>query len=618
MKHKLLIFASGAGTNFKAVVEACNSGIIPAEVVALAYNKEAAGCATLAKELGIETYFVPWERKVLTRYDYDKNLSILVNDLGVDLVVLAGWMHILDSVFLNGVRCPVINLHPALPGQFPGKDAIGDAWTSYCNSKIKETGVMVHHVVPEIDAGEVIETITVPILLTDTKESLTTRVKALEKSCLINGICKVLLGIQTKKEHPLLYTGKTRSVYDIGHNFLAISCSDRLSAFDIFRCHVNHKGTILTETTAWWFEQTKAICKNHYLYHYGNNMIVHRTEPILVEVIIRGYLAGSCWKAYQKGQRTWGDVTLPEGLTENQKLPQLILTPTTKAAVGEHDEDITEDSIIARLCSKQNWHTVKTNAFRLFRFGEAVCQSKGLTLVDTKFEFGLDRNDDVMLIDEIFTCDSSRFWLGGDPKRKLDKDIIRDWVKTNNFQETNEIEVPPNLIERVETCYLQFYQTITDSHSEPVRSGDLHRTILKFYQHFVPYQVAIIAGSEKDKAFCDKLTSKLTELSIPSKQFFSSAHKQPQKVLDTLRSLNTQSHLGTKTVLITVAGRSNALSGFCGANSNFPVIACPPFADKTDMQVNVNSTLQMPSNVPVLTVLDPGNAALAAERILKL
>lgn len=617
----LVVFASGAGTNFKAILDACNNRIIPAQVKALVFNREAAGCAAIAKEHDVPIHYAPWDNTT-QRERYDSKLGAVVNEINPDLIVLAGWMHVFTKNFLNYVNAPVINLHPALPGQFPGKDAIGDAWTSFCANKITETGVMTHYVVEEVDAGAVLSQVTVPILRTDSKNSLTARVKNVEKGCLINGICRALNDIGDHPELDAVYEGKVRSLYDIDNNFLLLSCSDRLSAFDKFRCHVNNKGVLLTETAAWWFQKTRAIIDNHYLWHSGNNTIVRRVDPIKVEVIVRRHLTGSLWKAYNSGNRKSVLSSLPEGLTEHARFDTLLVTPTTKAPPGEADEDLDEKMIPLRgLCSLDHWKFIRSKALELFEFAEAICSARGITLVDTKFEFGIDRlTNKVILIDEIFTPDSSRFWYNGDPTQNLDKDIIRRWIKEHGYENntSEQVKIPAELITQTQKVYLTFYEKLTGEHANFLKlGGDRHRTIKRFYEFFVPRQAVIIAGSTKDSKWCDKLKTALGKFSIPVKNYYASAHKEPAKVLEVLRKTKSQTVVGgTRIVLITVAGRSNALSGFTAANSDFPVIACPPFADKSDQMVNINSTLQMPSNVPVATVLDPGNAAELCSRIL--
>ena len=251
---KLAVFASGAGTNLRAIIESCQNGVLAANVVLVISNKEDAGALTIAKENNIEAVCFPFNKSdhsarsthsvhsahsthSVDRSEYDTKLVNYLNKYNYDLIVLAGWMHVLSNSFLSKVKSPVINLHPALSGQFPGKSAINDAYNAYKLGLIKNTGIMVHNVVEQIDAGAVIEQMEIPINPTDTLSNLESRVKYYEKFVLIRAIDKTLKNKMVvkspeKNKYNMIYKGKVRDVYDIGYNLLAMVQSDRQSAFD--------------------------------------------------------------------------------------------------------------------------------------------------------------------------------------------------------------------------------------------------------------------------------------------------------------------------------------------------------------------------------------------------
>lgn len=622
--NKIVVFASGTGSNFEAIVHACNAGVIPATVASLFVNKKCPSIqiANSLKVPVVHLYSFPKFNQA-KREEYDTLLAEAVNEINPDLIVLAGWMHILSEKFFETTSIPVVNLHPALPGKFPGKDAVSDAWEAYQECKTDHTGVMVHYAIPEIDAGKTIESLKVEIFPTDTKETLHTRIKTLEKSVLISGICKHFA--QTNKTMgdnssvgKKIVTGKVRNVYDIGYGFLAIECTDRLSAFDIHRCNIDGKGKLLTSMAAKWFKKTNHVAKNHFVASDGNCMFVYKTRPIKLEVIVRGYITGSCWTAYTKGRRKWGTTCLPNNLKEYQKLPEPILTPTTKADPGQHDEPIEPDEIVSKgYCTSQQWSEIQEKALELFEYASMVCESKGITLVDTKLEFGVLPNGDILVIDEIFTPDSSRFWYKGDPKLKLDKDTIRRYIQKNNLVDTPNAVIPEEVKKDLYVNYLEPYSYLFQCLPSDGNSQTLKDKIEDFFKNQIPQKVYIVSGSVKDQPHIDKIQTELRKVGVYSTVMFASAHKEAEKLNGYLEEIKEYSKCG-KTIVVTVAGKSNALSGFVAGNTKLPVIGCPPFSDTADMMVNLHSTVQMPSNVPVMTILSPGNVALAIQRIFEL
>ena len=248
-------------------------------------------------------------------------------------------------------------------------------------------------------------------------------------------------------------------------------------------------------------------------------------------------------------------------------------------------------------------------SLELFKFGQNLADKAGFILVDTKYEFGKTVDGKIILIDEVHTCDSSRYWLKDSYQgrfekylepEKLDKDCVRDWVKSKCDPYKDAIPpLPQEIITKAHSCYKYFYDTISSIEDE-INTENL---------------VVIISGSNKDEYHIEKLTKELKKENILYDCYVASAHKNTRDVLKIIETFNIKE---ANIVWVTVAGRSNALSGVVAANTNYPVIACPPFQTKTDMMVNLNSTLQCPSNVPVMTVLEPINVALAIKRIFNL
>ena len=422
------------------------------------------------------------------------------------------------------------------------------------------------------------------------------------------------------------YTGKVRDMIQSGYNCLEMVHSNRLSSFDRYICDVEWKGHCLNLTSAWWFEHTRHIIPNHCLYVHQHSMIVKKCTPFKIEVVVRGYITGSTktslWTHYNQGERVYCGISFPDGLVKNQKLDTPVLTPTTK---GEVDEPISAEEIVSKgYMTHEQWGTVSLAALALFEYGQRVADEKGYILVDTKYEFGLDSSGQILLIDEIHTCDSSRYWikqsydalfrLGKEPE-KIDKDMIRDYVKTQCDPYTIEIipPIPEELKNQVSRSYISFYERLTGYIMDGWYNYEPGTLANHYFEHILKKHAVIIAGSVKDQPFVDRIHEALKQQGIYTKTHVASAHKQTLKLLNLLKTYTSK-----KIIYITVAGRSNALSGVVACNSKFPVIACPPFKDKLDMMVNLHSTLQMPSHVPVMTILEPGNVAEAVQRIFDL
>ena len=281
----------------------------------------------------------------------------------------------------------------------------------------------------------------------------------------------------TIPELPNHYSGKVRDNYDLPDGRRVLISTDRLSAFDRILCCVPLKGQVLTQTARYWFEATADLCPNHVLGYPDPNVVIGQRLDILpVEIIVRGYLAGttgtSILTMYKAGQRDMYGVRLPDGLRDNQRLAQPILTPTSKAFDGGHDEPLTPDEILARgLLTAGQWEQLNGYAFALFARGQAMAAERGLILADTKYEFGTDASGRIVLADEIHTPDSSRYWKAasyddrfarGEKPDSFDKDFVRSWVVARCDPYHDPIpEIPDDLILATAAVYIEAFETIT-------------------------------------------------------------------------------------------------------------------------------------------------------------
>jgi phosphoribosylaminoimidazole-succinocarboxamide synthase len=281
----------------------------------------------------------------------------------------------------------------------------------------------------------------------------------------------------TIPELPNHYRGKVRDNYDLPDGRRIIIASDRISAFDRNLAAIPLKGQVLTQTAKFWFEATADICPNHVIEYPDPNVLVGRRLTILpVEIVVRDYLAGttgtSILSLYKAGQREMYGIRLPDGLRDNEKLPQTIITPTTKAFDGGHDEPLTAPEIVGRgLLSAEQWQTVSDYALALFAKGREMARERGLILVDTKYEFGIDEAGRIMIADEIHTPDSSRYWFlesyqqrfeAGERPESFDKDFIRTWVVARCDPYKDDIpEIPQDVVLETARVYIDAFERIT-------------------------------------------------------------------------------------------------------------------------------------------------------------
>jgi phosphoribosylaminoimidazole-succinocarboxamide synthase len=273
-----------------------------------------------------------------------------------------------------------------------------------------------------------------------------------------------------------IYKGKVREVYNINNDKLVMIASDRLSAFDVIMPkQIPYKGQILNQIAAKMMQETEDIVPNWILATPDPNVAVgYLCEPFKVEMVIRGYLAGHAAREYKLGKRILCGVALAEGLNENDKLPMPIITPSTKADNGEHDEDISREDILAKgIVSKEDYEVLEKFTQALFKRGTEIAAKRGLILVDTKYEFGKTAEGKIVLIDEIHTPDSSRYFYADgyqdrqdakETQKQLSKEFVRQWLIENGFQGKEGQQIPEmsdQKIKEISDRYIELYEQIT-------------------------------------------------------------------------------------------------------------------------------------------------------------
>ena len=309
-------------------------------------------------------------------------------------------------------------------------------------------------------------------------------------------------------ELPNPYFGKVRDCYDLpaeagGPARRILVSSDRISAFDRILAAIPFKGQVLTQMARFWFDHTADICPNHVLAYPDPNVVIgKRVEILPVEIVVRGYLAGttstSVLTQYKKGVREMYGHVLPEELRDNQILPTPIITPTSKAFDGGHDEPLTPQEIVEQgLLSQTQWDEVSSYALALFARGQEMAAARGLILVDTKYEFGLDAEGRILIADEIHTPDSSRYWIAagyaeafaaGTRPPSFDKDVIRSWVGARCDPYVDDIPaIPAEMIAATAQVYIDAYEAITGEVFVPDLSGET--PLARVRSNLAPYFV---------------------------------------------------------------------------------------------------------------------------------
>ncbi len=289
------------------------------------------------------------------------------------------------------------------------------------------------------------------------------------------------------KEYSPIASGKVREIYDLGDN-LVLYATDRISCFDVILNNtVSAKGKVLTQMSKFWFDMTKDVVKNHMVSvdakdfpeyfrqdkFNGRVMLCKKLKMIPVECIVRGYLSGSGWKSYQENQTVCG-IKLPAGLKESDKLPEVIFTPSTKAEIGDHDENISFEQSIDYLekrfpgKGKDYAEKIRDYSIAIYKKASEYAYERGIIIADTKFEFGIDENGDIVVADEMLTPDSSRFWSKeayepGHGQPSFDKQFARDWLKSHDHEDWT---LPKDVVDKTIEIYLKGYSMLTGTELE--------------------------------------------------------------------------------------------------------------------------------------------------------
>jgi len=297
-----------------------------------------------------------------------------------------------------------------------------------------------------------------------------------------------------------VYHGKVRDVYRLAGGRMVMVASDRISAFDVVLPKgIPHKGQVLNQMAAHFLEATADIVPNWRTASPDPVVSVgYAAEPFKVEMVVRGYLSGHAWRTYASGGRSLCGVALPEGLRESDALPSPIITPTTKEAIGTHDEDISREEILARgIVRPDHYAQLEQYTLALFARGQAMARERGLILVDTKYEFGLLPDGRVVLIDEIHTPDSSRYFIAegyearqaaGEPQVQLSKEFVRQFLIANGFQGKDGQQIPEltdEWAEDVSKRYIHLYELVTGKTFEPAPAGDAAARIQANVERFL-------------------------------------------------------------------------------------------------------------------------------------
>ncbi|MFI2744175.1 phosphoribosylaminoimidazolesuccinocarboxamide synthase [Zhouia sp. PK063] len=297
-----------------------------------------------------------------------------------------------------------------------------------------------------------------------------------------------------------VYRGKVREVYNINDDLLVMVATDRLSAFDVVMPKgIPYKGQILNQIATKFMQQTQDIVPNWLIATPDPNVAVgHLCEPFKVEMVIRGYLSGHAAREYKAGKRMLCGEAMPNGMKENDKFPLPIITPATKAEKGDHDEDISKDEILAKgIVSAEDYAILETYTHELFQRGTEIAASRGLILVDTKYEFGKTKDGKIVLIDEIHTPDSSRYFYAegyeerqrnDEPQKQLSKEFVRQWLISNGFQGLEGQTVPKMsdaYIETVSERYIELYENILGEKFEKADVSKIHERIEKNVNEFL-------------------------------------------------------------------------------------------------------------------------------------
>lgn len=415
------------------------------------------------------------------------------------------------------------------------------------------------------------------------------------------------------------YRGKVRDVYD-QENQLVMIANDRVCSFfdNVFVESVPDKGRMITGLTKYWFDKTQDIVPNHVLSNPDPNiLIVKKCFPFKVEIVVCSHLIGSLWREYQKGKRNIGGIVLSDNLQENELLPQQVIIPIAKDFLrGDHE--VTKEEVIEKgIVTADQWSKIETISFELFKRGKEYFSSIGMQMMATKYEFGLNKEGSIVLIDEIHTPETTRLCKVEEKENCWN---FSNYVADHNHEKTaisKAVAISSDLGEQIRQDYSKLYQKITGDEVFEHRETNISQRIIERLRDVClikGYFALVLIESEREQSWADKITHILTEKEIPSRIINASFYKQPSKIMDIISLYNESSE---PVVCIVVSATNGGVAGILGANSKWPVIACPHFKDWSDYYINIHSSLQMPSGAPLFTIIDPQNAALGAVKILK-
>jgi len=419
-----------------------------------------------------------------------------------------------------------------------------------------------------------------------------------------------------------IHRGKVRDSFRVDRQSRLLVATDRISALDLqFANPVPRKGEVLNRLAAFWFERTRDIVANHVLAVVDDQAVVVREcEPIRIEVVVRGALTGSLWRAARAGAATLSGVAVPRGLGENALLPAPLVTPTTKA-----DRDLplsAADAVEAGLVDAATMARMSEIALALFARGQAFAAERGLILADTKYEFGWC-DGELMLIDEIHTPDSSRYWdaasHAADPAQvdSFDKEHVRRWLRAAGAAAGVRPTLPADVVAATSARYQAVFERLTGEPLGPPSPDPRGRLVAHLVAAGILRDgfVAIVMGSRADLPWCERIAREVRRFGVAVDLRVLSAHKNGERIAAAADEYNRAGEPGA---VIAVAGLSNGLGGALAANLNLPVINCPPMAKDSDYAVDVHSSLRMPSRAPASTVIGAELAAQAAVRSLGL
>ncbi|POM18829.1 Phosphoribosylaminoimidazole-succinocarboxamide synthase [Burkholderia cepacia] len=437
----------------------------------------------------------------------------------------------------------------------------------------------------------------------------------------------------TLRSLPLLGRGKVRDNYAVGNDKLLIVTTDRLSAFDVVMGEpIPNKGRVLNQMANFWFDKLAHIVPNHLTGDApeavvaadeveqvkGRGVVVKRLEPIMIEAVVRGYLAGSGWKEYQASGAVCG-VQLPEGLQNAQKLPEPIFTPAAKAEMGEHDENITFEETERRIGTELA-ATIRDISIKLYKEAADYAATRGIIIADTKFEFGLDNHGKLYLMDEVLTADSSRFWpadqyeVGTNPP-SFDKQFVRDWLEAQRGARRRRRRRCRPTSSRRRPRSTRKRSSASPARRSPDRGPYDMSEIQTAHTHSAPL-VGVLMGSSSDWDVMKHAVAILQEFGVPYEAKVVSAHRMPDEMFDYAEKARER---GLRAIIAGAGGAAH-LPGMLAAKTTVPVLGVPVASKYLKGVDSLHSIVQMPKGVPVATFAigeaGAANAALFAVSIL--